>query len=129
MSPPRKYDRDTAIAVTHFCLVTLFCLTSIALAQNSALPADDVEKRVNSLLNSMTIEEKIALLGGSDGMYTSPLPRLGIPALRMSDGRPRPIRLELLSPPHGTPTWRGAWERAWAMMLARGASRSFLVPD
>ena len=95
MSPPRKYDRDTAIPVTHFCLVILFFLTSIALSQNSAPPAADVEKRVDSLLHSMTIEEKITLLGGTDGMYTSPLPRLGIPALRMSDG---PVGVHVFGP-------------------------------
>ena len=34
----------------------------------------------------MTIEEKAALVSGTDFMYTNPIPRLGIPSLCMSDG-------------------------------------------
>ena len=42
----------------------------------------DIEK----LLSQMTAEEKAALVAGTDVMYTNPIPRLGIPSLRMSDG-------------------------------------------
>ena len=63
----------------------ILCIAALAPAQ-IAQRGDDIEKRVDSLLRSMTLEEKIALLGGTEGLNTSPLPRLGIPALRMSDG-------------------------------------------
>ena len=46
----------------------------------------DVEKRVDSLLSKMTLEEKIEIIGGINDFYTRPIPRLGIPSLRMSDG-------------------------------------------
>jgi hypothetical protein len=55
---------------------------SHASAQTSA----NLEKRVDALLRSMTLEEKISLLGGTETLNSSSLPRLGIPALRMSDG-------------------------------------------
>ena len=46
----------------------------------------DVEKRVDSILGKMTLEEKIEIVGGINDFYTRPIPRLGIPSLRMSDG-------------------------------------------
>lgn len=50
--------------------------------KNPKLP---VEQRVEDLLNRMTLEEKIAMLGGT-GFTTQPIPRLGIPPLKMDDG-------------------------------------------
>jgi beta-glucosidase len=46
----------------------------------------DVEKRVDSILGKMTLEEKIEIIGGINDFNTRPISRLGIPALRMSDG-------------------------------------------
>lgn len=45
-----------------------------------------VEKRVDWLLSQMTLEEKIDYLGGVHGFYIRAIPRLGIPAIKMSDG-------------------------------------------
>ncbi len=50
--------------------------------KNPNLP---VENRVEDLLSRMTLKEKIAMLGGT-GFTTTPIPRLGIPPLKMSDG-------------------------------------------
>jgi beta-glucosidase len=41
---------------------------------------------VNSLLSQMTIQEKVSLLAGTNGWYTVPIERLGIPSLKMTDG-------------------------------------------
>jgi len=46
----------------------------------------DIDKRVDSLLHQMTIEEKIDYIGGVNDFYIRAIARLGIPALRMSDG-------------------------------------------
>jgi beta-glucosidase len=52
------------------------------LAQSPA----DIDRRVNSLVSQMTLEEKIDYIGGIDDFYIRPIPRLNIPTLRMSDG-------------------------------------------
>ncbi|HXW55832.1 MAG TPA: glycoside hydrolase family 3 C-terminal domain-containing protein [Candidatus Cybelea sp.] len=46
----------------------------------------NIDERVNALLAQMTLEEKLALIGGVNDFYTRPIQRLGIKSLRMSDG-------------------------------------------
>lgn len=42
----------------------------------------DIEK----VLSQMSVEEKAALVSGTDFMYTNPIPSLGVPSLSMADG-------------------------------------------
>ncbi|HEX7174478.1 MAG TPA: glycoside hydrolase family 3 C-terminal domain-containing protein, partial [Pyrinomonadaceae bacterium] len=49
-------------------------------------PSAEVERRVESLLRQMTIEEKIDLLGGVDGFFVRGVERLKVPRLKMADG-------------------------------------------
>ena len=46
----------------------------------------EADARANALLNKMTLEEKIDMLGGVDGFFTHGNARLGIPRLKMTDG-------------------------------------------
>ena len=48
---------------------------------------------IKQLMGQLTVEEKAALVSGTDFMYTNPVPRLKIPALRMSDG-PHGLRVQ-----------------------------------
>src|SRR3989440_449965 len=41
---------------------------------------------VENLLRQMTLQEKVAMLAGTNTWYTVPVERLGIPSLKMSDG-------------------------------------------
>ena len=78
----------------HFTVSVLLILLSIslspALAQVLAPAAAPdpaaVERRVDSLLGQMTLEEKIDLLGGVDGFFIRGISRLSIPRLKMADG-------------------------------------------
>ena len=45
-----------------------------------------VEKRVEDLLGKMTLDEKLAYIGGTNGFYIRAIERLGTPAIKMSDG-------------------------------------------
>ena len=58
----------------------------IALAQSPLPASPDVESKVNSILSKMTLEEKIDYLGGFEDFDVRAIPRLGVPAIKMSDG-------------------------------------------
>ena len=60
-----------------------------------ALPMD-----IKSILAKMTLEEKAALVAGTDFMYTNPIPRLGLESVRMSDG-PHGLRVQAANGDNG----------------------------
>src|SRR6202171_4733943 len=78
----------------HFSALALLTLLSLkvipAFAQaptrTNTPDTATVERRVESLLGQMTLEEKIDLIGGVDGFYIRGIPRLGLPRLKMADG-------------------------------------------
>lgn len=56
----------------------------------------DIAKTIGQL----TVEEKAALVSGTDFMYTNPVPRLNIPSIRMSDG-PHGLRVQSVGGDNG----------------------------
>ena len=67
-------------------IATLFLIVAQAFAQSSSSTPADVERRVESILSQMTLEEKLDMIGGTDGFFIRGLPRLGLPRLKMADG-------------------------------------------
>jgi beta-glucosidase len=57
-----------------------------------------MEQRVEDLLGKLTLKEKVSLLAGKDRWGTTPVERLGIPSVIMTDG-PHGVRTE--------PMWEG----------------------
>jgi beta-glucosidase len=49
-------------------------------------PSPDVERKVEALISAMTDEEKVSLLAGASTWETAAIARLGVPAIRVSDG-------------------------------------------
>jgi beta-glucosidase len=67
-----------------FLLLNAF-LSGQANAQKISVPNPETEKKIASLIKQLTLDEKISLIAGT-GFDTVPIPRLGIPALKMTDG-------------------------------------------
>lgn len=74
-----------------FMSINAFCFGQTLYAQNNLTPNREIEKQVENLLKQLTLDEKLSLLAGT-GFDTVPIPRLGIPSLKMTDG-PVGVRL------------------------------------
>src|SRR6202158_1269329 len=75
-------------SVRMFCTtITIFlCISAHALAQSGSTTPSEADRRAQSILDQMTVEEKIDMLGGVDGFFIRGLPRLKLPRLKMADG-------------------------------------------
>jgi beta-glucosidase len=83
-------------------------------------PSASVEARVADALPRLTLDEKLSLLGGDREFYIRPIPRLGLPEIKMADG---PLGVRNYGP---APTYPATIDLAasWDTALARrfGAS-------
>lgn len=67
------------------CAAALILLAGIrAPLQSSA--ESDAAARADAILAKLSLEQKIDLLGGTDGFFIRAMPEFGFPALRMADG-------------------------------------------
>lgn len=71
-------------------IVALILCTSLTASTQSFTSSHrssaEVERRADSILSQMTLEEKLDLLGGVDGFFIRDIPRLNLPRLKMADG-------------------------------------------
>lgn len=58
----------------------------LALSLILAITQQSPEAAADATLAKMTVEEKLAYIGGEDSMYIRAIPRLGLPRIKMSDG-------------------------------------------
>ena len=98
--------KHAPVVATVALVLSLSAHAQKALYQDASRP---VPERVADLLAHMTIEEKVSMLAGSGWMESTPVPRLGIPAIRMADG------------PMGIRNWTGSS----TVTSVEGASPSF----
>src|SRR5438445_3515693 len=73
-------------AFAFLILQFLVTVTAQGQAPISSTRPPDLENRINSILSKMTLDEKIDLLGGTDGFYARGIPRLNMTRLKMADG-------------------------------------------
>lgn len=70
-------------------LISAFILIFIgpfSKAQDYADTTLPVDSRVESLLNALTLDEKLSLIGGTNTYFIRSIPSLGLPEIKMSDG-------------------------------------------
>ena len=72
-----------------FLALILACLSPVfsgyASAQAPAPDSPAIEAKAHAMLAKLTLEQKIELLGGVDGMFTHPVPAIDLPRFKMSD--------------------------------------------
>ncbi len=69
-----------------FQLSAVLCCTVLCGAAFAGAQSAGDEKKIDDTISKMTLKEKVHMLSGSSMMASTGLPRLGIPAFRMSDG-------------------------------------------
>jgi beta-glucosidase len=79
--------------MTSSCSLALPLLLALPVAAFLPLPlssqmpsSSEIDARVDSMLQKLTLEQKIDLLGGVDGMFIRTEPQIDLPRLKMSDG-------------------------------------------
>jgi beta-glucosidase len=85
--PEKSKMRKLFSIVVLFTLVSNFQLahSQSASSARTSTPAE-INARVNTILNELTLDEKLDLLGGVDSFFIRDVPRLGLPRLKMADG-------------------------------------------
>ncbi len=85
----------------------------------------EIDRLADALLAKLTLEQKIKLIGGHDGMFTYAMPQIGLPALKMSDG---PLGVRTWGPTTGyaagialAASWDTALARRIGVSLGRDA--------
>lgn len=84
----RSADQSFSLRLILSIPLLMACLAAAALQLAAQAPAPDssaIESKAHDLLSKLTLEQKIQLIGGVDGMFTYAEPSIGLPRLKMSD--------------------------------------------
>ena len=126
MSKPQNPSIQSLFSF-RFALLILFGCFLITAAQAAAqAPAPDspeLEAKARAMLARLTLEQKIELLGGMDDMFTRPMPAIGLPRFKMSDG---PVGVKTWGPSTafaGGVALAATWDKDFARRLGQGLGR------
>ncbi|MGA3373926.1 MAG: glycoside hydrolase family 3 C-terminal domain-containing protein [Terracidiphilus sp.] len=102
-----------------------FALAAVvaAAAQTPAPDSPALEAKARALVAKLTLEQKIELLGGIDGMFTCAIPAIGLPRFKMSDG---PVGVRTWGPATAYPggaALAASWDPALARRVGEGLGR------
>lgn len=114
-------------------LAALGCALPLA-AQGPVADSPAIEAQAHALVSKLSLEQKIELLGGIDGMFTHEVPAIHLPRLKMSDAS---VGIRTWGPTNayaGGMALAATWDRAFAHELgasiaddARARSVHFLL--
>jgi beta-glucosidase len=114
--------------ILHTVLAATLLLPVAAFAQTPQPPVPATldpgsEARVNTLLQQLTLDEKIELISGDTPFRTHPIPRLNIPFFQMADG---PVGAHIPAPTIAYAAGIGlaaSWDRALALRVGQELGR------
>ena len=99
-------------------------LSPLRIAAQAPVPdSPAIEAKAHALLAKLTLEEKIELLGGVDGMFTQAVPSIGLPRFKMSDAS---VGVRTWGPTTayaGGVALAATWDPALARKLGEGLGR------
>jgi beta-glucosidase len=82
----KNQNQSFARSIFAFGVAALIALLPLCLAAQAPAPdSPAIEAKAQALLAKLTLDEKIKLLGGVDGMFTQAIPSIGLPRFKMSD--------------------------------------------
>jgi beta-glucosidase len=135
MRNQQKHTPETIFAFMRTCMLPILLICALsALAQAPAPSSPGIEAKAHAMIAKLTLEQKIDLLGGVDGMYTHPSPTIDLPRFKMSDAS---IGVRTWGPTTayaGGVSLAATWDRDFARKLgealgkdARARSVNFLL--
>ena len=68
-----------------FLLACLICLPALSIAQAPEPDSPAIDAKAHEILSKLSLEQKIKLIGGVDGMFTNAIPSASLPRFKMSD--------------------------------------------
>jgi beta-glucosidase len=128
MSNQRKLSTQTFFRIAAAIGFMAAGLAGSAMLAQASLsgPVPDspaIEAQAHAILSKLTLEQKIDLLGGADGMYTQAVPSVGLPRLKMSDG---PLGVRTFGPTTayaGGAALAATWDPEVARRVGEGLGR------
>jgi beta-glucosidase len=131
----QKHTSETIFLFVRACMLPILLICALAASAQAPVPdSPGIEAKAHAMVAKLTLEQKIDLLGGVDGMYTHPAPAINLPRFKMSDAS---VGVRTWGPTTafaGGVTLAATWDRDFARKLgealgkdARARSVNFLL--